>query len=52
LVLVDMKRSIRIGLLLVVLSAILLAAGSTGALAECTSLGDVGTQCGCETFCY
>lgn len=49
----DMKRSIRVGLLLVVLSAILLAAGSTGALAgECMSLGGVSTQCGCETWCY
>jgi hypothetical protein len=47
-----MKRSVRIGLLLVVLSAIMVTAVSTGAIAECQSIGGVSTQCGCETFCY
>ncbi|USZ66862.1 hypothetical protein NGM10_08970 [Halorussus salilacus] len=48
-----MKRSVRIGLLLVVLSAFLLVAGSTGALAgECMSIGDVSTQCVCDDMCF
>lgn len=47
-----MKRTIRIGLVLVVLSAILLAATSGNVAGLCQSIGDVGTQCGCPGGYY
>lgn len=49
-----MKQIVRIGLLLVLLSAVLVATGSTGVLAnECQSIIDeIGTQCGCPGGWY
>ncbi|WP_162224333.1 hypothetical protein [Halorussus amylolyticus] len=48
-----MKQSIRVGLILVLLSALLVVGSSGVAFAgECMSIGDVSAQCVCDNLCY
>lgn len=46
----DMKKAVKIGLVLAVLAALLIVSGTGTALAgECMSIGEVSTQCTCDT---